>query len=273
MFHKVIVALLLVSISSQAQKNIKGSRNVKTEQLQLKAFHTIEIDGDFEVSLIKGSRYMVEVEADDNLHSIIEIEVRNEVLSIKPSQNISASKAQKLRITFSDSIDEVRVSGKVSFETGQDLTLNNFRFVAKGKSKSKFTINANKFTLDAMEDSKVDATVNAEEIFLHLNGSSDLEAYLKTEILTAEAFENSAATVKGEADNFILNASKSSKFDAEKLAAKDAEVFADGNSKNAINVSKKLKLTAKDKSETEIYNTPEIDLVAFTDKASIIKKS
>lgn len=68
MYTKILIALLFIGMSAQAQKSIKGSRNVKTEQTQLEAFRSIEINGEFEVSLIKGSRYMVEVEADDNLH-------------------------------------------------------------------------------------------------------------------------------------------------------------------------------------------------------------
>ena len=273
MYSKLLFALLFISFSSQAQKNIKGSRNVKTEQTLLEAFHTIEINGEYEVSLIKGSRYMVEVEADDNLHSVIEIDVKNNILSIESNKDIKASKTQKLRITFSDSLSKIIVAGKVDFVTGQDLTFTNFHFVAKEKSKSKFTIKADKFTLDAMEDAKVEAEVNAEEIFLHLNGSSDLDGYLKSELLNAEAFENSSAKLKGEASQLVLNASKSSKFDAEKFIAKEAEVFADGNSKSAINVSEDLKITAKDNSEVSIYNHPEIDLVAFSDKATLLKKS
>lgn len=124
-----------------------------------------------------------------------------------------------------------------------------------------------------MEDSKMNAEVRAEEIYLHLNGSSVLDGFLKSKMLNAEAFENSSAKLKGEADQFILNVSKSANMNAEKLSAIDAEVFADGNSKTSINVSKKLKLTAKDKSEVSVYNTPEIDLVEFSEKAALIKKS
>lgn len=273
MLKKILIALLFVTISVQAQKKIKGSRNVTIEQTTINSFTSIELDGDFEVGLLKGSRYMVEVEADDNLHNIIEIKVENNVLYIKPSQDITGSKTQKIRITFSDTLNKVTVAGKVSFETSQNLSLNNFEFVAKGKSKSKFSIIANKFTLDNMEDAKVEAEVNAEEIFLHLNGSSDLDGYLKSKMLNVEAFENSSAKVKGDVDDFILSASKSSKFDGEKLSTKDAVVFAGGNSKNSINVSKKLKLSVKDKSEVDIYNSPEIDLVEFTEKATIAKKS
>lgn len=91
MYKYLLVVFLLIGINSQAQKNVKGSRNVTTEQTDINTFTSIELDGEFEVGLLKGSRSMVEVEADDNLHELIQIEVVNNVLYIKPSTKISSS--------------------------------------------------------------------------------------------------------------------------------------------------------------------------------------
>lgn len=273
MYKYILIAFLFIGLSSQAQKNVKGSRNVTTEQNDINSFTSIELDGEFEVGLLKGSRSMVEVEADDNLHELIQIEVVNNVLYIKPSTKISNSKKQKLTITFNDTLTKITVDGKVEFETLQELYLSSFEFVSKGKSKSKFAATTTSFTLNNSGDAKVEIEITSEKTTLELKESSDLNGSLKSSMLTVKALDKSSAKLKGAIDELSLSASKSSKFDGEKLSAKSAEVFTTGNSKNSINVSKSLKLSAKDKSEIDLYNTPDIDLVEFSQKAILAKKS
>ena len=100
-----------------------------------------------------------------------------------------------------------------------------------------------------------------------------MEGSLKSPLLSVKALDDSSAKLKGSIDDLSLSAAKSSKFNGEKLTSKNAEVFTTGNSKNSINVSKTLKLSAKDKSEVDLYNTPEVDLVEFSQKAILSKKS
>lgn len=273
MYKYLLVVFLFISLNSQAQKNVKGSRNVTTEQTDINTFTSIELDGEFEVGLLKGSRSMVEVEADDNLHELIQIEVANNILYIKPSAKISNSKSQKLTITFNDSLKRISIDGKVEFETLQELYLNNFEFIAKGKSKSKLSATTNTLKLINSGDAKVEVEITSEEIILELKESSDLEGSLKSPLLSVKALDKSSAKLKGAIDELNLSAAKSAKFDGEKLTSKTAEVFATGNSKNSINVSKNLTLSAKDKSEIDLYNSPEIDLVEFSQKAVLSKKN
>ncbi|TVZ27593.1 putative autotransporter adhesin-like protein [Gillisia sp. Hel_I_86] len=272
--HKYIfIAFLLIGLNSQAQKSVKGSRNVTTEQTEINSFTAIELDGEFKVGLLNGNRFMVEVEADDNLHDLIQIEVVNNVLYIKPSTKISNSKSQKLKITFADTLTKITVDGKVEFEALEEFYLHDFEFIAKGRSKSEFSATTNTFKLNNSGKAKVDVEITSEEISLELNESSDLEGSLKSTLLTVNALDDSSAKLKGSIEELYLSAAKSSKFDAEKLTSETAEVFATGNSKNSINVSKTLKLSAKDKSEVDLYNTPKIDLVEFSQKAVLSKKN
>tara|TARA_R100000935_G_C2829085_1_gene163980 strand:- start:429 stop:1253 length:825 start_codon:yes stop_codon:yes gene_type:complete len=272
MYKFFLVAFLFIGLNSQAQKNVKGSRNVTTEQIDINSFTSIEMDGDFEVGLLKGSRSMVEVEADDNLHELIQIEVVNNILYIKPTANISNSKSQKLTITFNDSLTKISVDGKVEFETLQDLFLKELELVAKGKSKSKLTATTNTFKLNNSGDAKVEVEITSEEIVLELKESSDLEGSLKSPLLSVNAIDKSSAQLKGAINEFKLSAAKSATFNGEKLISNTAEVFTTGDSKNSINVSKNLILSAKDESEINLYNSPEIDLVEFSQKAVLSKK-
>ncbi len=273
MIRTLLIAFLFIGITSHAQKSIKGSRNVTTEQTEISAFTAIELEGEYEVGLLKGNRTMVEVEADDNLHSLFQIEVVDSILYIKPTAKITKSKSQKLTITFSDSLTRLSLDGKVDFESLQHLYCNDFEFISKGRSKSKITATASKFRLHNSDYAKAEIDIASNEIDLELTGSSDLEGVLKGEVLNVRAIDKSSAKLNGNVTELVLNASKSSKFNGEELITSSAEVFATGNSRNSVNVSQALKLSAKDKSEVNLYNNPEIDLVDFSEKAVLSKKS
>lgn len=272
MYKLIIVAFLFIGVNSQAQKSVKGSRNVSTEQTNIDYFTSIELEGEFEVGILKGSRSLVEVKTDDNLHDLIQVEVVNEVLYIKPSTKISNSKSQKITITFEDSLSKITVDGKLKFETLQDLYLNDFEFIAKGKTRSEITATTKNFKLSSSNNAKVEVNLKSEEITLNLKESSELEGSLKSPLLTVNAFDKSSAKLKGSATKLSLSTSKSSRFNGEKLVSKTAEVFTNGNTKTSINVSKSLKLSAKDKSEIDLYNSPTVDLVEFSQKAILSKK-
>lgn len=67
--------------------------------------------------------------------------------------------------------------------------------------------------------------------------------------------------------------SKSSSFEGGQLKAKTAEDFTIGKSKNSIIMPKNLKLSAHNKSEIDLLNSTEIDLLEFLKKLYFLKKN
>ena len=87
-----------------------------------------------------------------------------------------------------------------------------------------------------------------------------------------DTYEKAKAKIEGEVDDLQLRAEHSTKFDGRRLTAITAVVIAEGKSKNEIEVLDKLTLTAKNRSEIELYGSPEIDLLEFSEKAVLAKK-
>ncbi len=272
MIKKLPLILLLIMISCGAQEKVKGSRNVKTEQFNLTPFHSIQISGEFEVGVLKGPRPMLEIKADDNLIDLIQREIVDGVLYIKPVKEFSRAKSQKIQITFQDTLKNVKISDKVELESEQDLYVEDFQLETRGSSKAFLTLTARSFNFIHGDDAKAQLNVTAKESYFQLNQSSDVEALVNSPLFKVDIYEKASARIDGEIQDLNLRADQSSKFDGEKLTAINATVLAQGRSDNKINVSEKLEISAQGNSKTEIFNNPEINLTQFTDEAVIAKK-
>jgi len=262
-------AILLVSCGAN---KIKGSGNVTTEKNRLPDFHSVEIAGDFEVMLKKGNTAMIEVEADDNLHSIIKGEVVNQVLYLKPTQKIGRSKSQEITITYPENLQKINVSGKTEIEAEGELYSEELKITSKEDAEIYLTITATKFDLFNEGDSEIELNLTAEDAYFQLNGSSDIEALVNAPKFKVDTYEKANARIEGEVDDLQLRAEHSSKFDGRRLTAKTAVVIAEGKSKNEIEVLETLTLTAKNRSEIELYGNPKVDLLEFSEKAVLAKK-
>ncbi|MDR5589970.1 GIN domain-containing protein [Christiangramia sediminicola] len=272
MIKKLPLLLLIVLFSCKAQDKVKGSRNVKTEQYNLTSFHSIQAKGEFEIGILKGSRPMLEIEADDNLHDLIQTEVVDGVLYIKPIKEISRSKKQEIRITFSDTLKSILVAGDVEISSLQDLYLGDFQLETRKDSKAFLTLTAKSFSLIQNDDAESKLNVTASDVICQLNQSSKVEALFNTPMLKVDIYEKASARIDGDIQDFTIRADQSSQFDGENLTAIKANVLAQGDSEVKVNATDSLEIRANGSSEIDIFNNPKIDLIELKDEAVIAKK-
>ncbi len=271
MKNLLLVLLIISGFGLQAQK-VKGSRNVITEQTRLKYFTSVEIQGEFEVGLLKGQDAMMEVRADDNLHSVIQAEISNEVLYIKPTKNIKRAKSLEINITFPETIKRIVISDDVELESLQDLYLEDAELRVNDKAKAWLTLTAQNFKFYNSEKAKVEMNLTADEAYFQLNKRSELEALVNAPVFKVDSYEKASAKIEGEIEKFTLRAEHKTKFDGKNLTAKNASIIAEGRSKNEIEVSKNLEITGKDRAEIEVYGNPKIEMLEFTENAQLSKK-
>ncbi|MCH4822814.1 DUF2807 domain-containing protein [Gramella lutea] len=272
MIKKLPLVLLIIFISCKAQDKVKGSRNVKTEQYDLKSFHSIQVKGDFEIGILKGSKPMIEIEADDNLHDLIQTDVIDGVLYIKPIKKISRSKRQELRITFSDTLKSILVAGEVKLSSLQDLFLNDFDLQTRKEAKAFLTLTARSFSLIQSDDSKAELNVTATDCSWQLNQSSEVKALVNASIFNVDIYEKASARIEGDVKEIKIRADQSSNFDGENLTSIQAEILAQGNSEIKVNAIDSLNIRANGNSEIEVYNEPNINILEFKDEAILAKK-
>jgi hypothetical protein len=269
---KLLLILGICLAFSCGAKKVKGSRVVTTEKTRLLDFHSIEISGDFEVKLTKGSTALMKVRADDNLHRLIRGEVVNDVLYLKPTKEIGRSKSQKIEITYPENLEKISLTGNVELETREELYAENLKLNLADKAEAYLTITATKFDLFSNGKAEVELNLTAEDVYFQLNKSSEIEALVNSPSFKVDMYEKASARIEGETKNLQLRAEHSSKFDGERLTATKAVIIAEGKAKIEIQVVQQLSLTAKNRAEIELYGKPKIDLVEFSEKAVLAKK-
>lgn len=245
---------------------------MKTEQYDLKSFHSIQAKGEFEIGILKGTKPMIEIEADDNLHDLIQTDVIDGVLYIKPIKDISRSKRQELRITFSDTLKSILIAGDVELSSLQDLFLNDFDLQTRKDAKAYLTLTAKSFSLVQSDDSKAELNVTATDCSWQLNQSSEVKALVNAPSFNVDIYEKASARIEGDVKEFKIRADQSSKFDGENLTSLQAEILAQGNSEVKVNATDSLKIRANGNSEIDVYNEPNINLIEFKDEAVLAKK-
>ncbi|HKJ49087.1 MAG TPA: DUF2807 domain-containing protein [Christiangramia sp.] len=272
MLKKLPFLLLIIFCSCKAQEKIKGSRDVKTEQYDLPSFHSIQAKGEFKIGVLKGSRPMIEIKADDNLHDLIQTEVIDGTLYIKPIKEFSREKEQELKITFSDTLKDILLAGEVELESLQDLFLGDFKLETRKDAKAFLTLTAKEFNLIQNDDAKSELNITATNVIFQLNQSSEVKALVNAPVFNLDIYEKASARIDGDIQEFKVRADQSSKFDGENLTSITAELLAQGDSKVKINATDTLNVRANGKSEIEVFNEPQINLIEFKDEAVIAKK-
>ena len=134
---------------------VHGSGSVATEKRDLARFKCVDVGGIFQVEVVAGKTFSVEVEADDNLLSHIETEVRGDTLYIETDRKIKSSNSLHVRITAPD-IEKLDVSGvaKVSLSGVNNHTVT---VHASGASKVSVSGETSQLNVDISGATKVHA--------------------------------------------------------------------------------------------------------------------
>ncbi len=140
----IFIFLLVFSTGPtlQAQKrNVKGSGDVKTEQRSVSAFNKIKASGMFSIYLTQGNNESLEVEADDNLLTFIETEVRNNTLYISFNNRMDLKKWEKMNIYLeAKAIEEIQLSGMCNLEGQGTLESENLVLSHSGMGTSSLEV-------------------------------------------------------------------------------------------------------------------------------------
>lgn len=206
-FGKITSKLFNVSIGWSGEK---GSGNVVTEKRDVSGFKGVDVGGVFQVEIVVGKEYSVEVEADDNLQPLIKTEVDGSgVLRIQSECSIAKSSTLKIRITAPDidSLDSSGVSGiKLTGVKNSELSVR-----SSGASVINVEGATGSLTIDVSGASKVDAVnLQAQNAKVEGSGASKIIVNVSNEI-DADLSGASKVRYAGDPKNIIRNTSGGSR--------------------------------------------------------------
>jgi len=174
-FGILLGLITLASAGCNYLEGISGNGNVVKETRNVSSFDGIKIGGAFKVFLSQGNTESVVIEADENLMSIIETDVRGGKLVVGTEENIRHSKKLNIYITVK-TLKNIDVSGAVEMKSEGKLELENLDF--QGSGASEITLN---FTADHVEGdfsgaSEIEFEGSAKSCRLDMSGASELKA-------------------------------------------------------------------------------------------------
>ncbi|HEY6142230.1 MAG TPA: DUF2807 domain-containing protein [Flavobacterium sp.] len=271
----VIFLLFLVSNFALAQKSekIKGSKIILIEQKEIGSFNSLEVGDNFEVHFEKGEKSGVKVEADENLHPVITLELNNNHLRIFTSKTITSYKKLILRITYTDDFKLITIKDEVNFNAIKEIELDDITLKSFDNSKLYLNANSKKFTLLADNNSKIELNLKSENTTIQLSKNAALKALVTSTDFKCDLYQKSKATLEGDiTNNGIIRLDNNTILTANNLAIKNAQLIAESYSDCSVNVSTNLILDASGNSKIRLYGDQKIEMKRFLDNATLNKK-
>ena len=269
----LLVALVVTSLSfGQKKEKIKGSKIVTVAIKELPNFETIEVGDNFEIILVKGDKPSIEIEADDNLHEIINYEVSGNVLKINALKEATGYKKFTIRINYTNDLQLITARNEAEIKALAAIELEKITVKNYNNSKSFLNVNSNYFALILDDKAEAEINVKAESTSVELSKNSELKALIASTEFKLDMYQKSTALIEGTATNAKMRLDNSSHLTAPKFVMGTVELETDATAKCEINTSIAITITAAGKSQVELWGDQKITIKKFANNATLQKK-
>jgi len=276
LMKKSTALLLLVFVTTltfaQKREKIKGSKIVTTSVKEVGSFDALEVDDNIEVYLEQGEKNEIKIEADDNLHDIIGMDLREKTLRLYTNKESSIFKKLSVKVTYTKSLNKVIAKNEAIVYAIQELQLDDITMNCVDFSKLYLNVNAKKFTLIADDKSRTELNLKAEDGNLQLSKNAGVKTLVSAVKFKCDLYQKATAAIEGIAEKATIRLDNNSIFTGTKFTLKDANVTAEGSAVATILADTTIAIAAGDKSEISLYGDPKIDLTRFSEEAKLIKK-
>lgn len=274
---KKFTTLLLIAFFStvalaQKKDKIKGSRKVTTEQKQIGDFKTIEVADNIEVHLEKGEKPFIKIEADDNLHDIITVDLRDNTLHLFTSKEATRFRKLMVKITYTSALKNIISTNEAEINAIQAIITDSLNVKSLDNSKVYMNAVTEAFTLVADDKSKTELNLKSQKAKIVLSKDASLKTLVSSTDLTCDLYQKAEARVEGDAVNAVIRLDHNAKLTADKLLVKNMTITTESYSTAMVNAETSVIIEAADKSEIQLFGNAKIDLRKLTDEAKLLKK-
>jgi len=216
----LICSLIFTGLNAQWGSNfIKLSKNITTESKAISGFDKLEVSEDFEVYIhFENNSEKVSIEANENLHDLIEVEKIGTTLKI-------STKPYSTRSGF----------GKNSGAKE--------RLVAHITAKHLTSISGDEDVIFELEDK-----LQGDELSIDLNEDCTLKGHVNVNKLKVKLDEDSVLDIKGSAINMIAHADEDCTIDGEDFVVSKLKIELTEDSEARLTVNGDIDLKAQEDS-------------------------
>ena len=272
--HTAILLFVLFTtvLFAQKKEKIKGSKTVTVEQRAVGNFEALLVEDNLEVHLERGEKTELKIEADDNLHDIISMDLSDNTLRIYTTKQATNYKKIIVRVTYTKDLNLITAKDEATVNAIQELLLNTITLKAHDESKLFLNVNTKDFLLQADDKSKTELNLKSENTTLELSKNSSLKALVNTTDLKVDLYQKSDATLEGTAVNAMLRLDNNASFTGNKFTTKNADITTESYTNCSLFVETTVIIDAANKSEIQLLGSPKIEIRKFADEAKLIKK-
>ena len=267
----IVVLFVLIATSATAQK-LKGSRAVTITQKEIGEFEALEVSDNLEVFLVKGDKCALEIEADDNLHDAVSVDLSAGTLRVGASQEIGSAKKFSVKITYTGSLSMITAKGTTNVTALTDMVLDAITIKTFDNSRFFASVQTKKFMLMAGDKSKIELNLTSEAATIEMSNNSNVKALIAALKLTFDMYQKTSATVEGDVTDMKLRLDNNANFVGKNMTAKNVQVITESYSSASIIATDNAGISAGGKSEIQLYGEPKIEMTKFTDSAQLQKK-
>ena len=270
----LFIAILITGISyGQKREKVKGSKNVTIEKKEIVNFENLEVEDNLEILLIKSDNCSIEIEADDNLHSEININSTGNTLRLTTLKEVGGFKKFLVKIFYNNEFKLLLAKHESIITATSEIVLDNFTIKSFDYSKIFMNGQIKTFAIMQNDKSKSELNIKSEMATIELSKNAQLKALISSTQLKVDLYQKSSAVLEGDVNELKLRLDNSSEFTGKNLISKTAELIAEANTSTKINVVTNATIEASGKSEIQFYGDAKIELKKFTENTVIMKKT
>ena len=176
----ILSLLVFIGCSGNYYTEIDG--NQKTRIRTLPEFHTLNISGNFEVTIDANNTQMIEIDANEDVLPFVITKVKNKQLNISTSKDLGKTTFVKLKISMKY-LKEINASGISEIEVNN---INSDMLTVNISGASDIVTNGTigKFVVNVSGAADMNANGSTDEFIINVSGASDINAKnLKSKIV------------------------------------------------------------------------------------------
>jgi len=267
----ITITLFCVVATAQKKAKIKGNKNVISEERTFDFFSSIELNDKIKLNLKQSESSKLVIEADENLHDVVDSDIENGTLVLSLNKRITGSKRFILTLYIED-LDVIKLHDDSEILSDEKFEFFDLNMILNDKSDVEMHIDAQFFRLESNEKSRGSVTVKADSISIHMKESSKIKYTINTQKLLVNYEGSSTGEFVGKTSDLVLVASDNATFKGSELEAKEITLTGSNGTNSYVHAKNNLALTLKNKSKVYIFGSPLIEIKSFEDASSIFKR-
>ncbi len=187
-----VILFLIFGLSSCMHNGVKGDGNVISDKRKISDdFVRIEASRGLDVYITKSKKLSLVVEADENLHELIETEVREGTLYITSSKNIWSASSKKIHLSV-DFINEIKVSSGAEVFSENTFTSDKLAVNVSSGAQANLDLRVDDLRCESSSGAEIKLSGEANTFEASSSSGSEIEAYgLKVRTCNAKATSGS----------------------------------------------------------------------------------